>query len=177
MPLQDGARITLWTFDDRETYALADVTTQTKSNGGYQTDFANRCLIVDQAYTNLKGCDLPKEKDESKRHVTAKIPDGKYKRTMDDGKTYDQAPISIQKRWNSERKKEDWTIKIWCAEVVESKKSDKQTENKPVDDTDANPFEQNVTKEEPMSQPAQSGFVGLDFLNIPDGFGENLPFK
>lgn len=165
MPFQDGARVTLWTFDDRGSYGLADASTQTKVNGRYETDFTHRCLIVDQAYEALKGVDLPEKKDDSKRHVVIHIADGKYKRTLANGTEIDQAPISIQKKWNREQQREDWTVKIWSAEIV---KGEKSQDDKPAQTTE---------DETPTPQPASNGLVGLDFLNIPDNNAINLPFK
>ena len=182
MPMQNGAKVTLWTFDDRGGYALADASTQTRTkDNGYQTDFSHKVLIVDKAYENIKGVDLPKEKDTdsaNKKHVKIQIGEP-YERSTANGSTFTQSPLSVSNRWNKDYQKMDWTVKIFNAKLVgapEMKREEPKAQQQ--EDFDLpQPFEAPPKDCAPIPPAVANGLVGLDFLNIPDGTDSELPFK
>lgn len=178
MPLESGHKVAIWSIEDKGTYSKASLSSAKKDKDGkYQTDWSNAyCTLFDKAYEAVKGINFTK--DENKR-IDARIGWG-YDRSNNKGQTYKQAPFSVSNNYDKSKGILYTNYAIFDLEVIKSNKSDSNDteqvqEQKPVEE--ANPFEQNVTKEETTSQNTQNGLVGLDFLNIPDGFGDNLPFK
>jgi len=171
MPLQDGAKCAMWSFDDRGSYAIASLTASGKdATGKYETDFSHKfCMIVGRAYENLKGTVI----NEGERVDIRILSD--YETVASNGHKYIQAAWSLKKRWDKQNNRDQIDIKIANAEIIRKveKSEDNNSQN-----------QHNI----PVSQPTQaapaqngnmlSGTVGLDFLNVPDNnFQEELPFK
>lgn len=168
MAFNNGAKLAMWSFEDKGNYGVANLTYRRKrQDGGFVTYGHKFCNIYDLAYEELKNVTIPED-----GHVDIQIANEPYTRTVNN-KSFDQNPIEVDARYNKEQGRQEFGIKIFKASVIKSVKKKAQTnEEKP-------PFtevvHENVT---PVETPSQNGLVGLDFLNIPDGFvGAELPFK
>lgn len=178
MPIESGHKVTIWSIEDKGTYARASLSGQKKDkDGNYQTDWSNPfCTLLDKAYEAVKGIEF--SKDDGK-HLSARIGWG-YDRVHSNGKTYKQAPFSVTNNYDKVKKIQYTNYAIYDLSLTNQKgsadTSDDQVEvaNNTVDST---PIENNVTESQPVAQPATNGLVGLDFLNIPDTLDAELPFK
>lgn len=172
MPLESGHKVTIWSIEDKGTYARASLSGQKKDKDGqYQTDWSNSfCTLYGKAYEEVKGKEFEYDK---KTHIDAKIGWGyETERETSDGRKYTkkQAPFSVS---NNKANGTLYTnYAIYDMTLVNSKSHS--------DDVEETNEESTTTKENvtPVETPSQNGLVGLDFLNIPDGFvGAELPFK
>ena len=171
MPLESGHKVTIWSIEDKGTYARASLSGQKKDKDGqYQTDWSNSfCTLYGKAYEEVKGKEFEHDK---KTHIDAKIGWGyETERETSDGRKYTkkQAPFSVS---NNRANGTLYTnYAIWDMTLVNSKS---HSDNASAETTE-------VAKEQPA--PVQqtnnmlSGTVGLDFLNIPGNIDSQLPFK
>lgn len=176
MAFNVGAKLAMWEFEDKGGYGVANLTYRRKNkDGGFRTCGYKYCHIYDLAYEALKDVTIPEN-----GHVDIQIAKEVYERSGGNN-TFEQAPIETDAWYNPEKEKTDFDVRVYKAsvlKVVEGK--EKPAEQTKVEDIPV-PFEQNVTEKEETSQPteqpkANNGFVGLDFLNIPEGYNPNLPF-
>lgn len=171
MAFNNGAKLAMWSFEDKGGYGVANLTYRRKGKDGFINKGFKFCKIYDLAYEELKNVKIP-----DGGHVDIRIAKEMYDRKNADGKSFEQSPIEVDAGYNIEKGRQEFDIKIYKASVVKTvERSNTVTqveEEKP-------PFkDENVTNEQPTSQNVGNGLVGLDFLNIPDGFGgAELPFK
>lgn len=176
MAFNNGAKLAMWSFDDKGSYGVANLTYRRKDREGGFVNYGHKfCYIYDLAYIELKDVEIPEG-----GHVDIKIADEAYDRQVGES-TFKQNPIEVDARYNTEKGRQDFNIKIFKASVV--KVNEKSTKQGEVEQAPIKPAEtpknterggENVTPE--ISMP-QSGLVGLDFLNIPDNSDIELPFR
>lgn len=177
MPLESGHKVTIWSIEDKGTYSKASLSGQKKDkNGQYQTDWSNPfCTLYGKAYEAVKGIEFTKEEN---KHISARIGWG-YEIEKPDGKKYRKAPFSVTNNYDKVKKINYTNYAIWDITLLNSKSNaDDEEESGEVVEGTGN-TDENVTPQETPSQNIGNGLVGLDFLNIPDGFGDNssLPFR
>lgn len=172
MAFNNGAKLAMWSFEDKGNYGVANLTYRRKNkDGGFVTYGHKFCNIYDLAYEELKNVTIPED-----GHVEIQIANEPYTRTVNN-KSFDQNPIEVDARYNKEQGRQEFGIKIFKASIIKSveKKTQNEEEKPPFNAENTESVAQNVT---PVETPSQNGLVGLDFLNIPDGFvGAELPFK
>lgn len=173
MAFNNGAKLSMWSFEDKDgKYGVANLTYRRKGKEGFVIYGYKYCKIYDLAYQELKDVQIPEG-----GHVDILVAKDTYTRTNGD-KSFDQNPIEVDARWDAEKGKQVFEVKIYKASVVKvSEKADKQTKTIPEPVEESNPFTENVTDAQTVSQPTTNGLVGLDFLNIPDTMDAQLPFK
>lgn len=167
MPLQNGAKCAMWSFDDRGSYAIASLSASGKdATGKYETDFSHKfCMIVGRAYENLKGTVI----NEGERVDIRILSD--YETVASNGHKYVQAAWSLKKKWDAQNNRDRIDIKIANAEIIRK-----------VEKSEEQPQQNEIPAQPTQAAPSQngnmlSGTVGLDFLNVPDNIQEELPFK
>lgn len=168
MAFNNGAKLTMWEYEDKGGYGVANLTYRRKNKeGGYLVYGHKFCKIYDLAYEELKGVQIP-----NGGHVEIEIAKDAYTRTMN-GKSFEQNPIEVDARWNAEKGRQDFDVKIYKLSVG---KSVEGTE-KPQENTES-PAPKNDNPAPKQEEPSSNGLVGLDFLNIPDSNALNeLPFR
>lgn len=174
MPLESGHRVTIWSIEDKGTYAKANITGAKKNKEGkYEKDWSNGfCTLFGRAYENLK--DVVIDKD-NKEHITAQVGWGyEEEATTPNGKTYTRkvAPFSVSNNYDKAKGKQYTNYIFNDLTLVKSKSAD---DNDATEDTDE--VENKVKEKETASSDMLTGTVGLDFLNVPDGISATLPFK
>lgn len=164
MGLKLGGKVAIWSIDDKGKYAKVSMSTQTKDKENhYFTDWSNKFVsLFGNAYEAVKGITL---NEDAKEHLDCRIGWG-YERTGENGSKFMQTPMEITNNYDKSKNTLYTNYAIYDLTVTKGKKND-------ADDQDEEQKEVTPAEE----QPAQSGLVGLDFLNIPDGYGSELPFK
>lgn len=175
MAFNNGAKLTMWDFEDKGNYGVANLTYRRKGKDGGFVNYGHKfCNIYDLAYEELKNVTIP-----DGGHIDIQIAKEPYTRTIN-GNSFEQNPIEVDARYNKEQARQEFGIRIFKASVVKTvnKKNTAQVEEEkpPFKDEPAS-MQENVTQEETKSQPTSNGLVGLDFLNIPDTLDSQLPFK
>lgn len=169
MPLESGHKVTIWSIEDKGTYAKASLSGQRKDKDGkWVTDWSNPfCTLLGKAYEEVKGHFF--EKDNS-THINARIGWG-YDVESDDGRKYRKAPFSVTNNYDKVKKINYTNYAIWDMTLTKSDSDTDSESNVPAEEPA--PFEQKSVQ----PTPASNGLIGLDFLNIPDSVDSELPFK
>lgn len=164
MGLKIGGKVAIWSIDDKGKFAKVSMNTQSKDKEGhYFTDWSNKFVsLFGKAYEAVKGITL---NEDAKEHLDCRIGWG-YERTGENGNTFMQTPIEVTNNYDKAKNTLYTNYAIYDLEVIKSRKHD-------VEDQDEQPTEDAT----PTPQPASNGLVGLDFLNIPNNTGTELPFK
>ena len=171
MGLKSGCKVAIWSIDDREKFCRVSMNTQSKDKEGhYFTDWSNKFVsLFGKAYEAVKGITI---NEDAKEHIDCRIGWG-YERTGENDKKFKQIPFEVTNNYDKEKKILYTNYAVYDLEVI------KKHEGEEVQETEESA--ENVTPTEETSQPteqpkANNGFVGLDFLNIPEGYNPNLPF-
>lgn len=118
----------------------------------------------------IKGIEFSNDDD---KHISAKIGWG-YDTETSDGKQYKQPPFEVTTKYDKANNRNYTNYAIYDMTLIQKNNRVEEVTEPTLTEEKPAPIAQ---EQEPSPFNMLSGTVGLDFLNVPDNFGTELPFR